>query len=339
MRRSKKNISNYKEAIIRAVGDRIYDVFYKDFAIKLWGLPPENIAVDGARRRKTFLNLSSITKSLFGGYKYFFYPKNGIGDIANKLEKDIVCSGANIIKDAMTESVELKGGKVSKLLVKELSGKTMEIDAEVIVSTIPVDSLFALLRFQKNAAYSLKWRGLRLVYLYINHALRHDNDTFYFPNLDIIFGRVSNISKFSPFIKTGSGNTLLTLEIPCSPGDKCWEMPEEELVELCCRDLTRIGLIVKETRIIKHFSKRIEKAYPLYDIGWKNNFQRIYNELKNIGGLFIAGRQGLFLHCNIDHCIIQGLELSDFIISKAKNNASTVWDSRIEKFMSFSARD
>jgi len=63
--------------------------------------------------------------------------------------------------------------------------------------------------------------------------------------------------------------------------------------------------------------------------------QKDLDEIKN---LFTVGRRGLFLHCNIDHCISQSLELADLILSN-KWQDKNLWRQKVSNFLKFSARD
>lgn len=285
------------------------------------------------------MNLKAIRKNLSGGDSFFFYPLRGTGEIAKKLEEKILRNGAKIMKSTIVKRLELEDARVSKVVVEDRHGKTAEIESAVVVSTVPIDSLFEFIYGQKKNAAYLRWRGLRLLYLYIRDSLEYKNDTFYFPELDIAFGRISDISKFSPYMKAPGKGTLLTIEIPCSPQDKLWDIQESELVKMCVNDLIKAGLLKKDPDIVKHFSIHLEKAYPIYEIGWTDKFYHIYNELRKVGGLFTVGRKGLFLHCNIDHCIIQGLELSAFVLRTMRKRQDIAWNINAEKFMHFSARD
>ena len=91
-------------------------------------------------------------------------------------------------------------------------------------------------------------------------------------------------------------------------------MYEKRLLDLCIKDLTKIGILKSYSRISKYFSLKFEKVYPTYEIGWKEDFFRLYDKVDKIENLFTIGRGGLLLHFNIEHCIIQGLELTDFLL-------------------------
>ena len=336
----RRRMVNYQEAMIVSVGKRIYTTFYKNFAKKLWGLDPRKISIDGMRRRNVSFNLAFIKKSIFGQNRRFFYPRNGIGEIATKLEDRILYNGAKIIKNANIKGLLLDNGGITKLFVEDGKGNKSEVEVEVVVSTIPICSLFELVYGANKNMPSLQWRGMRIFYLYLKEHLEHESETFYFPELDIRFGRVSDVAKFSPYLNPLLSGTLLTIEIPCTPDEESWKISDDKLLTECLKKFVDIGIFKKEPTALKYFSIWIEKAYPVYDIKWKQNFSLIYDKLKNIDNLFSIGRKGLFLHCNIDHCIIQGRKMAEFIFKMMKlEKEKSLWDETSEKFMQFSARD
>ncbi|OGW74802.1 MAG: hypothetical protein A2Z72_05970 [Omnitrophica bacterium RBG_13_46_9] len=335
---SHRDAVNYQEAMIRAVGKKIYVAFYKNFARKLWGVDPKRMSIDGMRRRNTFLNLQSITKSVCGKDRYFFYPIHGIGDIAKKLESSILENNGKIIKGAKINGFSLDSGRVTRIIIEGLDGAKDEIESSIVASTVPIDSLFGILYGHHTPASGLTWRGLRILYIHMRELLEARNETFYFPRLDIKFGRVSDIGKFSPYINAFAGGTLLTVEVPCTPGDRLWDADDKELLDICVRDLIKTGVLTGYPDVSKYFSIHLEKAYPVFEIGWREKFIGMHSQLDKILNLFTIGRKGLFLHCNIDHCIIQGLELADFILQD-KWRDKDLWNKKMSRFLQFCARD
>ena len=89
---------------------------------------------------------------------------------------------------------------------------------------------------------------------------------------------------------------------------------------------------------MKYFFANLRKVYPVYTLGWKDKFTTIYKKLNGIDNLFSIGRNGLYLHCNIDHCIDQGLILADHILSDKWSNKK-LWNAKATEFLSVSARD
>ncbi|MCM8797526.1 MAG: hypothetical protein NC923_06615, partial [Candidatus Omnitrophica bacterium] len=260
-----------------------------------------------------------------------------IGEIINKLEACVLSNKASILKGIEPTKASVSGQRI-KLFFGSRQDIKNPIEASLVVSTIPLDELYYLFCADCNDGPRLKWRGVRLLYIVIKEQIKHPTETFYFPSTDIILGRVSEIKKYSPFINQGIKETLLTIEIPVSSGDRIWEMPEEPLLKLCVSDLVKTGVFEKIPTVVKSFSLKLDKVYPLYILGWESDFFAIYNRLNSIHNLFSVGRGGLFLHCNIDHCITQGLELSDLILSNKSRNKD-LWEKKVLRFLKFSARD
>jgi UDP-galactopyranose mutase len=55
---------------------------------------------------------------------------------------------------------------------------------------------------------------------------------------------------------------------------------------------------------------KLKNVYPVYDVGWKERFERFYSQLDVVENLYMVGRTALFLHCNIDHCMSMALALA-----------------------------
>ena len=67
-----------------------------------------------------------------------------------------------------------------------------------MISTIPLDMLHRLVVLPSEngdgPAFDLQWRGLRLLYLITRDKVPSEHETFYFPEPEIMFGRVSDLS-------------------------------------------------------------------------------------------------------------------------------------------------
>ena len=129
---------------------------------------------------------------------------------------------------------------------------------------------------------------------------------------------------------------MITIETPTSKDDEIWEMDESDLVDNCIKDLLHIKILEKDPNILWQHSINIENAYPIYEIGWKEKFMKAYDRVKGLKNVFTVGRSGLFLHCNIDHSIIQAKELSSYI-AEDRNKAD--WNEKSVEFQKAYARE
>lgn len=335
--RPKNGPDNYESVMIRRVGKKMYDTFYRDFAFKIWGEDPRFISTEGIRRRKTVVDWSSITRAIFCKNRSFFYPKHGIGQIAQEMEAEVLSYNCRIMKESQVVDVRLDAGRIKSVKVKHASGLESEIDCGILASTIQIDDLYHLI-FKEGPDIKLKWRDMRLFYILTDKPLKGESETYYFHSKEIVFGRVSDIRKYSPYINHRVKGTLLTLEIPTSPGDALWSLPEEALLKRCLEDLIKTAVLDKDTEVLNYFSLRIPKVYPVYLLDWGKFFFAIYTRLSAIENLFSLGRNGLFAHINIDHCMIQGTALGDYLITSAGNGKSG-WEEKVKIFLKFCARD
>ena len=334
---------DFKSLMIRKAGKEIYEIFYKDYTKKLWGKEPRDITIDSVKKRKIFLDLRFFASILFGGAEYFLYPKGGMGELAEGLRREIVKSGAEILPGVSLKGVSTQEGRVSKVRIEDRNGNEREIDTGMLISTIPIDDFYGIVVKEQpgpeeEGSPKLEWRGIRLLFVLLEEAMESPSETYYFTTLDVTVGRVSEIKKYSPYLNPGLKGAFLTIELPSSKGDKIWNMGDQELLAACIKDLVKTGVLRESPKVLKCFSHKFDKVYPIYQHGWKSNFFKLYDKLNEFENLFMIGRGGLFLHCNIDHCIIQALELSKIIL-KDQWRDKEAWDGKVRRYLKFGARD
>lgn len=156
-------------------------------------------------------------------------------------------------------------------------------------------------------------------------------------NRAFIFGRVSELNKYSPALNPDPKETVLTVEIPCSENDDKWNMSDDELGELCASELQRFGILKTPATGTKVLcSTKTRNVYPVYDIGWRGRFNAIYQRLNAPGNLYMIGRGALFLHCNIDHCILMALKLARHL---SEGNAKGEWNRMAQTFFDYRVRE
>ena len=182
--------------------------------------------------------------------------------------------------------------------------------------------------------FDLRWRGLRLLYLITRGRGPSDHETFYFPEAHIPFGRVSELGKYSPTLNRQDERSVLTVEIPCSVNDGTWSMPDALLADLCIQELQRLGLLRRPLRgDVEFFSRKLGHVYPVYDLKWRERFDRIYGRLNAMSNLYMIGRTALFLHCNIDHCMVMALRLAKYLADGHKDKSG--WEFVCREFFHY----
>lgn len=337
--------ADFEAFVISKVGRSLYERFYKPYALKLYGISPRELSRDPAIHRVRKFSFGQICrdvrKKLLQQTSYYYYPRHGIGQLADTLRQRLVCGGGRVYSAVETYPLPVQEGrKISHISFRTDSGAEHTIETDYVVSTIPLNALYRAVAWDTNDtdSFDLRWRGLRLLYLITRAKIAGESETWYFPESDVPFGRVSALHRYSAALNNDSDKTLLTIEIPCSEGDLVWSATDEDLSRVCLAALVRLGIIQgpHEERP-ECFSVRLRGVYPIYELGWKERFERVYNRLDGIGNLYMAGRSALFLHCNIDHCMLMALKVADHLVSGGSKTEA--WQSVQQKFLLYRVRE
>jgi hypothetical protein len=147
---------------------------------------------------------------------------------------------------------------------------------------------------------------------------------------------VSDLNKYSPSLNASADRFVLAAEVPCSPGDPICRMSETDLTVRCLDDLRRLNIVLPATELISSFTRTLPGVYPIYDRHWKAAFEPAYKRLDRTENLYMIGRSALFLHCNIDHCMLMALELAKHL---ARPRDKLVWAGQLARFTAYRIRE
>jgi protoporphyrinogen oxidase len=339
--------SDYQKSLIYKAGKRAYKIFYEPYALKVWGCDPSIISTTVVKKRVSMTNPVKFIRDIFLHYfqkqnlNHYYYLNHGIGDFAKGLNNKLEKNNSKIITDI--NYFELINSENShRILFSNTSNENYEAEFETLISTIPIDELIGKLNPGEDVlkiAGRINWRGLKLVYVHVNDEPLLEGETFYFPETDYIFGRVSVPKIFSDFMQTEKHLTGFVCEIPCSERDELWNMKTEDISLRCFHDLKKVKLLSENSEMItdKNFVIDLPKVYPMYTIGWQKNLNLIIEYLQEKHKyIYSSGKCGFFLHCNMDHAIEIGLQLAQNII-EGKNPAQ--WYRNIDGFHNLKLRD
>ena len=131
-------------------------------------------------------------------------------------------------------------GRIQAVSFTTPDGAEHTLETECVVSTIPLNALYGAIAWNMQVRHSVQWRSLRLLYLITADKLCGDAETCYFPESVFPFGRVSELTRYSPALNRDDSRSTLTIEIPCSPGDPMWSAPDAELAHLCLKALRQL---------------------------------------------------------------------------------------------------
>jgi protoporphyrinogen oxidase len=342
-----RDAENFEDFTTGKVGRSLYERFYKPYALKLYGMSPRQLAKDPAvtrvRKFTLFSLLQDLKKKLRKQIPTYLYPARGIGQVSDALLERFRATGGDVRFIDRIDKLQIHGDRrVEAVAFTTREGQAERLPTDLVVSTIPLDALHHLVDLESERGtrpvFDLRWRCLRLLHLISADKVPCPHEAYYFPETHIHFGRVSELSKYSPHLNQLPDRTALTIEVPCSENDEVWNMTDDRLAELCIKDLQRLGLVrAPLTRPLEYFSRKVKGVYPVFDLGWRDRFDRIYQRLDNLQNLYMIGRAALFLHCNIDHCMYMAIRLARHLAEGPKNK--TGWTEIQQGFSDYRVRE
>lgn len=308
-KRSSADDEGFEEFVLARVGTAAYQRFYRPYVEKVWGESPRRLSRSVAKQRVSMRSpLLALLGSLRGQQPTFLYPRQGMGQIIATLRSRLAALGVPIH-----------------------FGRPATLDA---LAAVPHRKILFSGHLADLGASGLEHRGLYLVHLSVpDDAVGHE-DTWYVPDDELWFGRVSRVDRFSPELRS-KNEAILCLEIPegrWGPGVD-FTSRSDELLE----QLFRAGILRRPSSCIDLRQTELRRVYPLYRRGWHQAWEQSLTHLAAIDPRIVPiGRQGLFLHCNIDHCVQIAAEAAAHVLSDAPAGA---WQAHARKYLEFRVRD
>lgn len=329
----------FASVLQRGLGPTICRDFYFPYALKIWGLEPEQLDPEQARRRVSAGSVAKLAGKFLrrgkgSGKGRFFYPRQGFGQISEGYREAALRAGAELRLRTSVTAVE--PGRVT------LTGPRGEetIETACVLSTIPVTMLARMIRPEApasvgQAAASLQYRSMILIYLALDREQFTEFDAHYFPASEIAITRLSEPKNYG--LSKLPGRTVLCAELPCSKQDRVWNSGDSVLADLVVRALREAGL-PDPGPILEVASRRLPEAYPIYTLGYKPAFETIDHWLDSVEGVVSLGRQGLFAHDNTHHTLAMAYAAVECLSESAEFDRNR-WSAARREFESFVVED
>lgn len=326
---------SYEEYVSRYYGHSLYKNLFEPFAVKVWGIPPTELAGETARLR---LKGDSIWHALIDGLlsrqqtyvQNFLYPPEGIGQIPQQFAGEVAQRGVKILYEHAVTNVHHQNNTVKQVTV-EHNNDSQTVPCDVLISTVPVPALLQMVDPQPNgeiinASRQLRFRDLVLLYLIYERDYGIRDTWLYFPEANIPFSRISVPENFSRLNQI-EDQTCLCLEYPCAENDAVWNTSADTLAQEADRILMKCGLVdtVSKTRL----AVQVKDGYPIYHTKYQSSLQTCMSFLGGIQNCLTVGRQGLFRHNNTDQSIQMGLDIAGHILA---NTPQSEWYNTIERY-------
>lgn len=288
------------EAFVRArVGDAAYAAFYQPYVEKVWGLDARDVSRSVAKQR---LSTQAPWRLLVPRGRSFVYPTNGMASLVELL-----------LDDARRAGVAMSFG------TRTIAGEGVTLYSGDLATLAP--------------EAGLSHRGLYLVHLDVDPSAVGAVDTWYTPEARFWFGRVSRPGMFSPTMEP-DGRCVLAVEIPegrWAPGQDFVGRVSELVAQLYDAGILRWRV---SPRAVKQTF--VPGVYPMYRRGWSAAWRAAMASVRARGSVLPIGRQGLFLHCNMDHAVAIA---ADAVEHHLRGGDAASWVAAAGRYLDLRVRD
>ena len=315
---------SFQDWVSNRFGKKLFQIFFKTYTEKVWGMPCSEISADWAAQRIKGLSLlSAVMNALFpkkagsGGeviktlIDTFEYPKLGPGMMWEKTRDDIRRLGGEILMGEEVTKINRVGNEVVSVTSKNLSGVTSEWAGTNFIVSLPLrDCVLAfdppLSESAQAAAKRLAYRDFLTVALMLKRTELFPDNWIYVHDPGVKLGRIQNFNNWSMDLVADKSTTCLGLEYFCFEGDDLWNMSEPELIELGKMELVQLGL-ARADDFVDGCVVRMEKSYPVYGPGYNEDVRIIREEISKLTNLQPVGRNGMHKYNNQDHSMMTAI--------------------------------
>ncbi len=332
--------TNFEQWVVNRFGERLYEIFFKTYTEKVWGIPCNEISADWAAQRIKNLSLrEAIKNALFGSGRaadgqvittlidQFNYPRFGPGQMWERCKDLLASRGHETVQGVKVERLRHRHGKVECMYGTSSNGETVELGADHFISTMPLRELILALdppppEKVLQAANYLRYRDYLTVVLMVKREEIFPDNWIYIHAPEVKMGRIQNYKNWSPVMVPDSSRTSLGLEYFLWEKDEEWEWSQDRLIKLGIEECTRIGLI-EPSEVEDGTVVRMKKAYPVYDQHYTESVDIIRNYLETFANLQTVGRNGLHRYNNQDHSMLTAVYAARNIVGE-KNDVWSV---------------
>lgn len=314
---------SFEDWVVSRFGRRLYEIFFKTYSEKLWGISGKELDEDfAAQRIKKLSFLEAVKNALLQGrgnkhkslVDQFAYPVGGTGQIYERMAEVFQENGGILhLSTPVTRLV-----KVDQRIVGLETENSELHEFDHIISTMPltlaVRSLGDNPLLVEQSCQALRFRNTVLVYLRVDQVDLFEDNWLYIHSPDIQCGRITNFRNWVPQLYGDDDKTILALEYWCNESDPEWSREDEEWGRIAREDFAKTGL-TNGAEILGHKVIRINRCYPIYERGYSEHVDIIRKYLGTFDSLQVIGRYGSFKYNNQDHSILMGLLAAENIVN------------------------
>ena len=323
---------SFESWVVNRFGRRLFEMFFKTYSEKLWGISCQELDADfAAQRIKRFSLGEALKRALPLGHRNvhqtlvdrFAYPLAGTGSVYAKMAERVRANGGQIhlrspVRRVIHEDLRIAG-------LELVDGRREPCDQ--VISTMPLTLLARGLgdvpREVQASLDSLRFRNTLLVYLHVESAALFPDQWIYVHSPELRMGRVTNFRNWVPELHGNHPTTVLAAEYWCDETDALWGEAQESTIERATSELRATGLIGDSAVLAGHVV-RIPRCYPVYARGYRQHVDRVVAYVRRFQGLTPIGRYGAFKYNSQDHSILMGILAAENLLENRNHDLWSV---------------
>lgn len=318
----------FEQWATKRFGRKLYDIYFKVYSEKLWGVPCGELSSDFANQRIKGLSFREAVRDALLKksdattlVKRFIYPRLGFGMIPDRLVEGWTAPDELLLSTPATRVVH-NGSRIERVIGRD---GEVEFKSHAVVSNIAMDDLVRLMdpappAEVRAAADALRFRDMVVLFATFRVPQITPDHWVYCSDADCPFGRFHEPKNWSAEMAPAD-RTGLAIEFFCQAGDATWTADPKDLFETSIAQLERMGLIEKAAAD-RFDVQRIRKAYPVYRVGYRSHVDAVLGYLKRFENLQSVGRNALFRYTSADVYIDMGIKAAENLLGRRHDVAS-----------------
>jgi len=314
-----RNERTFQDWITNRFGKRLFEIFFKTYTEKVWGMPCDEISADWAAQRIKNLDLvAAVKNAILGSTKSgkqtvttlideFEYPRHGPGQMWVRCAERLEELGRSVHLGTRVTSLQHDGRKILSASL-DRNGQPSEEAGDYFLSSMPIQELVRCLEPAvpeevRAAADRLRYRDFLTVVIIVDQAELFPDNWIYIHSDEVKVGRIQNFKNWSPFMVPDPSRTALGLEYFVQEGDEMWSASDDDLIALGRAECDKLGLAPADL-FVDGTVIRMPKAYPVYDGEYQQALETIRGYLERFPNLQLIGRNGQHRYNNQDHSML-----------------------------------
>jgi protoporphyrinogen oxidase len=331
-------VRSFEDWVSNRFGRRLFNIFFKTYTEKVWGMSCKEISADWAAQRIKGLSLktailnallpkkkakdrSQVIKTLIDTFRY---PRKGPGMMWEACAARVKEMGGTIRMGQKVVGCRFDSDDdLWTITHRDAQGSSHTTRARHVISSAPMRQLVSGLAPRASAeclqaAAALKYRDFLTVMLILKDRESFSDNWIYIHDPSVKVGRVQNFKSWSPEMVPDPSLCCYGLEYFCFEGDGVWSSSDAALIQEAKIELEKIGL-AKAEDVLDGCVVRQPKAYPVYDDDYATHVDTIRKELEvKFPTLHLVGRNGMHKYNNQDHAMMTAMLCVENVLAEKK---------------------